>query len=137
MGCDREDNHELLREALEIESIIPPKAGRPTVKLHKGKWRWLMATDFDDERYTQRWQVETVMFMLKTRQGESLTSRSYLGRRRELGLIVLVHNLMIVWIQEGFYRAGPTQPKCCLLIQNGLADRPMTLASGNRSATRR
>jgi len=72
-GYDGENNHELLREYLEIESIIPPTIGRPTDKLVSGKWRWLMTTDFDpDEVYGQRWQVETVMRTIKARQGESL-----------------------------------------------------------------
>lgn len=110
-GYDSENNHELLREYLEIESIIPPSAGRPTDKLPAGKWRWLMATDFDPEDlYGQRWQVETVMRMIKARQGESLTARSDRARNHELGLMVLTHNLMVVLrlIREGFYRAGLT-----------------------------
>lgn len=105
-GYDSEDNHVLLRESLGIESLIPAKAGRPTTRLPTGKWRWLMATDFDDESYGQRWQSETVMHMLKARQGESLTARSDRARNHELGLMVLVHNLMVVLLGEGFYRAG-------------------------------
>ena len=107
-GYDSENNHELLREYLEIESVIPPKIGRPTDKPPSGKWRWLMATDFDpDDVYGQRWQVETVMHMLKARLGDALTARTYHSRRREMGLMVLTHNLMVVlrrW-REGFYRA--------------------------------
>ncbi|MEM9111309.1 MAG: transposase [Planctomycetota bacterium] len=96
-GYDSENNHELLREYLEIESIIPPSAGRPTNNLPKSKWRWLMATDFDpDEVYGQRWQVETVMRMIKARQGEALTARSNQTRNTELSLMVLTHNLMVV-----------------------------------------
>lgn len=81
---------------LEIESVIPPAAGRPTDNLPTGKWRWLMATDFDHEAYGQRWQAETVMFMLKARQSESLTARCHHARRREMGLMSLTHNLMVV-----------------------------------------
>ena len=107
-GYDSENNHELLREYLEIESIIPPNAGRPTDKLPTTKWRWLMATGFDTEEvYGQRWQVETVMRMIKARQGESLTARSNQARNHEMSLMVLTHNLMVVLrlIGEGFYRA--------------------------------
>ena len=71
-GYDSEQNHEMLREYLEIESVIPAKIGRPTNKRPKGKWRRLMATNFDDESYGQRWQVETVMHMLKSRLGDAL-----------------------------------------------------------------
>ncbi|MEM6260776.1 MAG: transposase [Planctomycetota bacterium] len=109
-GYDSEENHALLREVLGIESVIPPRIGRPTHKLPSGKWRWLMATAFDDESYAQRWQVETVMFMLKSRQGEALTARTYQGRRREMGLMAVAHNIMVIAVVGPFYRA-PLQPK--------------------------
>ena len=115
-GYDSENNHELLREYLEIESIIPAKIGRPTNKLPKGKWRWLMATAFDEETYGQRWQVETVMHMLKSRLGESLTARSDAARNREMGLMVLTHNLMVV---------------LCLLVKRFLQSRISTLKSSS------
>ncbi|MBI1370669.1 MAG: transposase [Planctomycetes bacterium] len=66
------------------------------MKLPAGKWRWLMATDFDDETYGQRWQVETVMFMLKRHLGAALTARKYQTRRREMNLRAITHNLMIL-----------------------------------------
>ena len=107
-GFDSEANHELLRERFQVESIIPPLAGRPTDQLPTGKWRWLMATDFDEEAYGQRWQAETVMFMLKSRQGEALTARTHPARCQEMGLMAVTHNLMIVPPGELFYRAGRT-----------------------------
>ena len=55
-----------------------------------------MATAFDEEAYGQRWQAETVMSMLKRRQGTALRSRSYQARRREMGLAAVTHNIMIV-----------------------------------------
>ena len=66
-GYDSESNHQLLRERCGVESVIPPRHGRPPKRpdhLPAGKWRWLMATDFNEDGYGQRWQVETVMFML-------------------------------------------------------------------------
>ena len=104
-GYDSEQNHEMLREYLEIESVIPAKIGRPTNKLPKGKWRRLMATHFDDESYGQRWQVETVMHMLKSRLGDALTARTYHARNREMGLMSLAHNLMIVRRSKGFLQS--------------------------------
>ncbi|MCH8342445.1 MAG: hypothetical protein IH983_00470 [Planctomycetes bacterium] len=65
-----------------------------------------MATEFDEETYGQRWQVETVMFMLKRHQGAALTARTYHTRRREMGLLAITHNIMIVLPEEPFYRAG-------------------------------
>ena len=106
-GYDSEQNLEMLREYLGIESVIPAKIGRPTNKLPKGKWRRLMATNFDDESYGQRWQVETVMHMLKSRLGDALTARTYHARNREMGLMSLAHNLMIVRRIRGFLQSRP------------------------------
>jgi len=57
--------------------------------------------DFDDELYGQRWQTETVMFMfmLKSRQGESLIGRSDQSRRNEYepyGACLQHHDLLDV-----------------------------------------
>lgn len=94
-GYDSEMNHELLRDEMKIDSLIPAKIGRPTDKLPAGGYRFQMQTDFDDEAYGQRWQVETVMFMFKRHQGEAVTARKQDTRHRELGLTVLTHNIMI------------------------------------------
>lgn len=98
-GYDSEANHRLLRERCRIESVIPPKHGRPSKNpdhLPAGKWRWLMATAFNEEDYGQRWQVETVMFMLKAHQGDALTARRSHTQQQELNLIALTHNLLIL-----------------------------------------
>lgn len=98
-GYDSEANHRLLRETLNCESWIPPTIGRPTDKLPSTKWRYLMATAFDEEPFGQRWQSETVMYMLKQHQGEALTARKYQTRRREMGLMCITHNIMIVYLR--------------------------------------
>ncbi len=90
-----------------IESIIPPEIGRPTENLPTDKWRWLMAADFDEESYGQRWQSETVMFMLKQHQGEALGARTYRTRRREMALRCITHNVMIVYVWGGFLQGTP------------------------------
>jgi len=89
-------NHELLRDKMKIDSLIPATIGRPTDKLPAGDYRFQMQTNFDDETYGQRWQIETVMFMFKRHQGEALPARKRWTRHRELGLTVLTHNIMIV-----------------------------------------
>ena len=108
-GYDSEANHQLLREELGIESWIPPRIGRPTGKLPAGKWRCLMATDFNEELFGQRWQCETVMFMLKQHQGDAVKARKYQTGRREMGLMCVTHNIMIVYVLGGFLqgRTGP------------------------------
>jgi hypothetical protein len=111
-GYDSEENHRICREQYGIRSLIPPRQGRPTCKPAKGRYRRLMQTRFDNKRYGQRWQVETVVSMIKRRLGSSLSGRSYWSRRRDLMLMVLTHNIMILlpfeFIQriEVFYRAA-------------------------------
>ena len=96
-GYDSESNHVFAREKYGIHSIINPRIGRPSTKLPKGKYRREMKTEFPKESYGQRWQSETVMFMIKRNLGESLFSRTYWGQSREMSLKVLTHNIMIVW----------------------------------------
>ena len=105
-GYDSQYNHRLLRETYNIESIIPATLGRPTDKLPTDRWRYLMATAFDEETYAQRWQVETVMFMLKHHQGAALTAHTYQTRRREMGLMAVTHNILILRPIKLFYKAG-------------------------------
>lgn len=105
-GYDSESNHRLCRDEHGIRSLIPPKSGRPTTKPATGHYRRLMQTRFDQPRYGQRWQVETVMSMIKRRLGPATSGRTYWSRRRDLLLITLTHNIMILWRIEVFYRAG-------------------------------
>ena len=56
-------------------------------------------------RYGQRWQIETVISMLKRRLGETLNARSHHRQNRALLLKVITHNLMIVWQRLGFLQS--------------------------------
>jgi hypothetical protein len=51
-----------------------------------------MQIRFDKARYGQRWQVETVVSMIKRRLGSATSGRTYWSRRRDLMLMVLTHN---------------------------------------------
>ncbi|WP_390620468.1 transposase [Poriferisphaera corsica] len=66
-----------------------------------------MATAFDDETYGQRWQVETVTSMLKRNLGTALTAHSDARRNQEMMLMVLTHNLAIIYIRGGFLQSIP------------------------------
>ena len=108
-GYDSEINHEYARETCNIETTIPAKAGRPTKKLPKGKYRKEMRTDFKQEIYGQRWQAETVFSMIKRNYGSALRARNIESQAREMLLIVLTHNsASIQRVKELFYRAGLT-----------------------------
>jgi hypothetical protein len=110
-GFDSAHNHQLLREQKGIRSTIPPEYGRPPKNpeaMPKDKWRRLMKRLFRNGRpksYRKRPQVETVFSMLKRNLGSALRARSVHGRRRDMFLRVLTHNIAIalVWV---FYRAG-------------------------------
>ena len=107
-GYDSESNHRFAQDRLHIKSTIPPKHGRPTLdsKPLKGKYRELMRTRFDRKTYGQRWQVETVMSMIKRNQGDYLRSKTYWSQNREMVLRVLTHNIgIILFVKELFYRA--------------------------------
>ena len=107
-GYDSEANHVFLREELGIESIIPPEHGRPSSKLPPTRWRRVMATNFDKPTYGQRWQVETVFSMIKRNLGSALRGRSYFSQCREMMLLCLAHNIMILlYLLRAFLQSKP------------------------------
>jgi hypothetical protein len=96
-GYDSEAAHQLARDRYGVKSIIPPRIGRPTASLPKGKWRRIMRLFFDTKDYGQRWQVETVFSMIKRRLGSALRARKFHSQCRELYLKVLALNVMILY----------------------------------------
>lgn len=106
-GFDSEANHRYLREEHGIVSLIPATMGRPTTKPLTGYWRRWMRTLLRTKRrrrrcgYTQPWQVETVNSMVKRNLSDELFSHSYPAQCREMRLLVLTHNVMIliVWTE--------------------------------------
>ena len=63
---------------------------------------------YRDYRYGQRWQIETVVSMIKRNLGSVVAARSDRTRAAEAMLKVLTHNIMILaaFILWVFYRAG-------------------------------
>lgn len=96
-GYDSETNHRFAREELGIRTVIPAKRGRPTDRPARGRYRRLMQVRFDLAAYRQRSHVETVVSMIKRRQGSHVRGRSYHRQCRDLRLMVLTHNLMILY----------------------------------------
>jgi hypothetical protein len=97
-GYDSESNHQAARRGLKIRSLIPATCGRPGKP--KGYYRRLMRRRLqrnpDKKHYGQRWQVETVNSMVKRNLGSACRSRTAWGRKRDLLLRAITHNLMIV-----------------------------------------
>lgn len=104
-GYDSEANDRFARQRCHIRTIIPAKIGRPTAKPAAGRYRRLMQVRFDWDVYHDRCQVETVMSMLKRRQGCHAHGHTYRSQCRDLYLMALTHNAMIFVIIELFYRA--------------------------------
>ena len=109
-GYESESNHVYCREHLGIASIIPTTTRgrrradgqpRPT----NGRYRRQMAEEFDKEVYGQRWQVETVFSMIKRNLGSSLRGRTYWSQCRDMMLLALVHNIMILRQQRAFLQS--------------------------------
>jgi hypothetical protein len=105
-GYDSESNHQVARQILKIRTVIPAKHGRATTKPARGRYRRLMQVRFDHKTYRRRSQVETVVSMIKRRLGSFLRGKTFYSRCRELHLMVITHNLMILWRIVLFYRAG-------------------------------
>jgi len=109
-GYDSEASHEYARHTCHVRTLIPPLIGRPTDKPPAGYWRRQMKSRLHLTRYGQRWQVETVNSMLKRLLGSALHARTYWNQQREMFLMVLTLNIMILaaLILKLFYRAGQT-----------------------------
>ena len=107
-GYDSESNHSFARDEHGIRSVIPAKHGRPTTKPASGYYRRQMQVRFNRNAYRQRSQVETVMSMIKRRQGSHVRGTAYHSQCRDLRLMVLTHNVMILFWRHLFYRALPT-----------------------------
>jgi len=102
-GYDSESNHRFARERCGVRTLIPAKHGRPTEKPASGRYRRLMQTRFNASKYHRRAQVETVISMIKRRQGNHARGRTYHSQCRDLRLMALTHNVMILIRVEVFY----------------------------------
>jgi hypothetical protein len=101
-GYDAEWAHQVARQDLGIRTIIPAGIGRPTDKAPTGYYRRWMSQRLHLTQYGQRWQVETVMSMIKRRLGSSVNAHSYWAQNRALMLKAITHNVLILY--------APSQP---------------------------
>lgn len=106
-GFDSEANHQLARDALGIQSLIPAAHGRPPAGEPAGRYRKQMKRHLGQSRYGQRWQVETVNSMIKRLTGEVVNARTYWRRCRLLLLKTLTHNISILRRRLGFLLSTP------------------------------
>ena len=97
-GYDSEPNHRHAREKRGVRSFIPATAGRPTTKPPTGRYRRQMKQRLNKDygKYGQRWQVETVFSMIKRRLGSVVHARAYWSQCRELLLLAVTYNIMLL-----------------------------------------
>jgi hypothetical protein len=99
-GFDSEFNHCYCRQSMGIRSLIPATSGRPGTKSPQGRYRRLMRQHFRNAKrkapYGQRWQCETVNSMIKRNLGSACRAQTAVGRKKDLLLRAVTHNLMII-----------------------------------------
>jgi hypothetical protein len=110
-GYDSEPNHRYARQRRRVRSFMPAKIGRPSTKPPAGRHRRRMRQRLNKHYggYGQRWQAETVFSMIKRRLSSAVAGRSYRSQRRELWLLALTHNIMLLYVGQGFLQSisGP------------------------------
>jgi hypothetical protein len=97
-GYDSEPNHRYAREACGVKSFIPASIGRPSAKPPTGKYRRQMRQRLTKRygKYGQRWQGETGWSMWKRRLARSVAGHTYWSQCRDLLLIAITYNLMLL-----------------------------------------
>jgi hypothetical protein len=105
-GYDSEANHCHARRQ-GVTTFIPATIGRPTSKLPSGRHRRRMRQRLNKDygKYGQRWQVESSISMLKRRLTSTIDARTYWGQCRELLLLALTYNIMLLYAAAGFLQS--------------------------------
>jgi hypothetical protein len=106
-GYDSEPNHRHAREQCGVQSFIPATIGRPTTKPPAGRYRRQMKQRLNKRygQYGQRWQAETGFSMLKRRLGSTVNGRRYWSQCRELLLLAITYNIMLLYVLAGFLQS--------------------------------
>jgi hypothetical protein len=101
-GFDSEPNHQFAHDEQGVRSFMPATIGRPTTKPPTGRYRRQMKYRLNKHygHYGQRWQVECTNSLIKRRLSSSVAARSYWAQCRELLLIVLTYQCMLVVRRE-------------------------------------
>jgi Transposase DDE domain len=108
-GYDSEPNHRYARQQHRVRSFIPASIGRRSPRPPSGRYRRRMRQRLDKHygRYGQRWQAETGISMLKRRLTSTVNGRSYWSQCRELLLVAITYNIMLLYVTTGFLQSSP------------------------------
>jgi hypothetical protein len=90
-----------------VRSFLPATIGRPTAKLPAGRYRRRMKQRLNKGYggYGQRWQAETGFSMFKRRLGATVNGRSYWSQCRDLLLMAITYNLMLLYALAAFLQS--------------------------------
>lgn len=142
-GFDSEANHRYAREECGVRSFIPAKIGRPSARPPEGRYRRRMRQRLNKRYggYGQRWQAETGFSMIKHRLSSAVHGRSYWSQCRELLLIAITFNVMLLYGIAGFLqsrtRVIPGLPGAVLRVTvSGTRHRPARRATSDCSPPR-
>ncbi|AKB69777.1 Mobile element protein [Methanosarcina mazei LYC] len=88
---DSEKIHELIREEIKADSIIPLRVRKR--KRIKGKYRRQLHLTFDKIRYNKRNIAEATFSVVKRKFGEVLRARKYFNQVKEIKIKLIVYNI--------------------------------------------
>ena len=91
-GYDAEKNHELLREELHAQSIIPARHEDVPVWRTRGRYRKEMKRGYSKKTYHQRSKDETIFSVVKRTMGDEVRSVRVKAQNNEMRLKIISYN---------------------------------------------
>jgi hypothetical protein len=91
-GYDAEKNHELLRDELHAQSIIPARHEDVPVWRTGGRYRKEMKRGYSKARYHQRSKDETVFSVIKRSMGDEVRSIGVKAQNNEMRMKIISYN---------------------------------------------
>ena len=91
-GYDAEKNHELLRDELHAQSIIPARHEDVPIWRTRGRYRKEMKRGYSKARYHQRSKDETVFSVIKRTMGDEVRSMGVKAQNNEMRLKIISYN---------------------------------------------
>ena len=91
-GYDAEKNHELLRDELHAQSIIPARQQHVPVWRTRGRYRKEMKKGYSKKKYHQRSKDETIFSVVKRTMGDEVRSVKTKAQNNEMRLKIISYN---------------------------------------------
>jgi transposase len=91
-GYDAEKNHELLREELHAQSIIPARHEDVPIWRTRGRYRKEMKRGYSKKTYHQRSKDETIFSVVKRTTGDEVRSIGVKGQNNEMRMKIISYN---------------------------------------------